>query len=190
MAGDNFPDGCEFDLATYIAQNHLMCGIDRFLDLRELNADLRGSYSHAGRPLIDAELIIRMLVIGYAMVIRSERRPCQKVHLNLADRWFCRLGLEGKIPDLSTFSKLRHGKFLRATFSAACSRTWSPRGSSMSTGTVVRPAQGRLPCGLRSPARRRASAGRSNPSFRHNRCRPSGPEHRAFHGRNSRWRDR
>lgn len=149
MAGDNFPDGCEFDLATYIAQNHLMCGIDRFLvmcgidrflDLRELNADLRGSYSHAGRPLIDAELIIRMLVIGYAMVIRSERRPCQKVHLNLADRWFCRLGLEGKIPDHSTFSKLRHGKFLRETFSAACSRTWSPRGSSMSTGTVVTPA--------------------------------------------------
>lgn len=101
----------EFDLETHIPENHLVRGIDRFLDLRELHADLRGFYSHPERPSIDPELIIRMLVIGYVMGIRSERRLCQEVHLNLAYRWFCRLGLEDKIPDHSTFSKLRHGKF-------------------------------------------------------------------------------
>ena len=55
--------------------------------------------------------MIRMLVIGYCFGIRSERRLCEEVHLNLAYRWFCRLGLEDKIPDHSTFSKNRHGRF-------------------------------------------------------------------------------
>ena len=52
-----------------------------------------------------------MLVIGYCFGIRSERRLCEEVHLNLAYRWFCRLGLEDNIPDHSTFSKNRHGRF-------------------------------------------------------------------------------
>src|SRR3546814_12097368 len=55
--------------------------------------------------------MIRMLIIGYCMGIRSERRLCDEVHLNLAYRWFCRLGLDGAVPDLSTFSKNRHGRF-------------------------------------------------------------------------------
>jgi IS5 family transposase len=55
--------------------------------------------------------MIRMLIIGYCMGIRSERRLCDEVHLNLAYRWFCRLGLEGDVPDHSTFSKNRHGRF-------------------------------------------------------------------------------
>jgi transposase len=49
--------------------------------------------------------MIRMLLIGYCLGIRSERRLCEEVHLNLADRWFCRLGLDGAVPDHSTFSK-------------------------------------------------------------------------------------
>lgn len=52
-----------------------------------------------------------MLIVGYSMGIRSERRLCEEVHLNLAYRWFCRLGLDGKVPDHSTFSKNRHGRF-------------------------------------------------------------------------------
>lgn len=52
-----------------------------------------------------------MLIVGYCMGIRSERRLCEEVHLNLAYRWFCRLGLEGAVPDHSTFSKNRHGRF-------------------------------------------------------------------------------
>jgi IS5 family transposase len=61
--------------------------------------------------LIDPELMIRMLIVGYCFGIRSERRLCEEVHLNLAYRWFCRLGLEGDVPDHSTFSKNRHGRF-------------------------------------------------------------------------------
>ena len=68
-------------------------------------------YSAIGRPSIDPELIIRMLMVGYCFGIRSERRLCEEVHLNLAYRWFCRLGLEGAVPDHSTFSKTRHGRF-------------------------------------------------------------------------------
>jgi cytidylate kinase len=55
--------------------------------------------------------MIRMLLVGYCFGIRSERRLCEEVHLNLAYRWFCRLGLDGKVPDHSTFSKNRHGRF-------------------------------------------------------------------------------
>ncbi|KAG5715304.1 hypothetical protein E4T56_gene9553, partial [Termitomyces sp. T112] len=64
-----------------------------------------------GRPSIDPELMLRMLIVGYCFGIRSERRLCEEVHLNLAYRWFCRLGLEGDVPDHSTFSKNRHGRF-------------------------------------------------------------------------------
>jgi len=68
-------------------------------------------YSSTGRPSIDPELLIRMLLVGYCMGIRSERRLCEEVHLNLAYRWFCRLDLNDTIPDHSTFSKNRHGRF-------------------------------------------------------------------------------
>ena len=68
-------------------------------------------YSEMGRPSIDPELLIRMLIVGYCFGIRSERRLCEEVHLNLAYRWFCRLGLQGGVPDHSTFSKNRHGRF-------------------------------------------------------------------------------
>ena len=63
------------------------------------------------RPSIDPELMIRMLLIGYCYGIRSERRLCEELHLNLAYRWFCQLGLEDKIPYHSTFSKNRHDRF-------------------------------------------------------------------------------
>jgi transposase len=64
-----------------------------------------------GRPSVDPELMIRMLIVGYCLGIRSERRLCEEVHLNLAYRWFCRLGLDGGVPDHSTLSKNRHGRF-------------------------------------------------------------------------------
>ena len=72
---------------------------------------LKPFYSQMGRPSVDPELMIRMLIVGYCMGIRSERRLCDEVHLNLAYRWFCRLGLDGRVPDHSTFSKNRHGRF-------------------------------------------------------------------------------
>jgi len=100
-----------FNLEDHIPQNHLLRGIDSYLDLSELRQHLADFYSHTGRPSIDPELMIRMLIIGYSLGIRSERRLCEEVHLNLAYRWFCRLGLEDQVPDHSTFSKNRHGRF-------------------------------------------------------------------------------
>ena len=100
-----------FNLDEHIPQNHLLRSMDRCLDLSELRQHLAEYYSHTGRPSIDPELMIRMLIIGYCYGIRSERRLCEEVHLNLAYRWFCRLGLEDAVPDHSTFSKNRHGRF-------------------------------------------------------------------------------
>jgi transposase len=100
-----------FNLETHLPSDHLLRGIDRFLDLDDLRKHLAPFYSHTGRPSIDPELMIRMLIIGYSFGIRSERRLCEDVHLNLAYRWFCRLGLQDRIPDHSTFSKNRHGRF-------------------------------------------------------------------------------
>jgi transposase len=100
-----------FNLETHVPQDHLLRGIDRFLDLSELREHLEPFYSHTGRPSIDPELMIRMLLVGYCFGIRAERRLCEEVHLNLAYRWFCRLGLEDAVPDHSTFSKNRHGRF-------------------------------------------------------------------------------
>jgi transposase len=101
----------EFSLEDHVPASHLLRSIDRFVDLSELRAQLAPFYSSTGRPSIDPELLIRMLIVGYCFGIRSERRLCEEVHLNLAYRWFCRLGLEGQVPDHSTFSKNRDGRF-------------------------------------------------------------------------------
>ena len=100
-----------FNLEDHVPADHLLRGIDQCLDLSELRQYLTEYYSHTGRPSIDPELMMRMLIIGYSYGIRSERRLCEEVHLNLAYRWFCRLGLEDAVPDHSTFSKNRHGRF-------------------------------------------------------------------------------
>src|ERR1700729_1564471 len=100
-----------FSLDGHVPADHLLRSIDRFVDLSELRRELAPFYSTLGRPSIDPELMIRMLIVGYCFGIRSERRLCEEVHLNLAYRWFCRLGLGGDVPDHSTFSKNRHGRF-------------------------------------------------------------------------------
>lgn len=100
-----------FNLDAHVPQDHLLRSIDRCLDLGNLREHLSAYYSSTGRPSIDPELMIRMLIIGYSYGIRSERRLCDEVHLNLGYRWFCRLGLEDAVPDHSTFSKNRHGRF-------------------------------------------------------------------------------
>jgi transposase len=117
----------EFSIERHVPADHLLRSIDRFVDLPSLRTHLRPFYSEIGRPSIDPELMIRMLIVGYCFGIRSERRLCEEVHLNLAYRWFCRLGLEGDVPDHSTFSKNRHGRFrdsdlLRELFEATVRR--------------------------------------------------------------------
>jgi transposase len=101
----------EFSLEDHVPQDHLIRAIDRFVDLGGIRQHLVPFYSNTGRPSVDPELMIRMLLIGYCFGIRSERRICEEVHLNLAYRWFCRLDLTTPVPDHSTFSKNRHGRF-------------------------------------------------------------------------------
>jgi transposase len=115
MMGDRKVDQAalfyEFSLDGHVPADHMLRAIDRFVDLEGLRAHVAPFYSPIGRPSIDPELLIRMLLVGYCFGIRSERRLCEEVHLNLAYRWFCRLGLDSDVPDHSTFSKNRHGRF-------------------------------------------------------------------------------
>src|SRR5271154_335528 len=116
-----------FSLEQHVPADHMLRSIDRFVDLSDMRKHLEPFYSTTGRPSVDPELMIRMLIVGYCFGIRSERRLCEEVHLNLAYRWFCRLGLDGQVPDHSTFSKNRHGRFrqsdlLRRLFETVLSR--------------------------------------------------------------------
>ncbi len=101
----------EFCIEKHVPEKHVLRALDRFLDFSQIRQHLSPYYSDIGRPSIDPELMIRMLLVGYCFGIRSERRLCEEVHLNLAYRWFCRLGLENQVPEHSTFSKNRHGRF-------------------------------------------------------------------------------
>ena len=101
----------EFSLERHVPVDHMLRAIDQFVELGEVRAHLAPFYSATGRPSIDPGLLIRMLIVGYCYGIRSERRLCEEVHLNRAYRWFYRLGLDGDVPDHSTFSKNQHGRF-------------------------------------------------------------------------------
>jgi len=101
----------DFCLDDHVPRDHLLRRIDRFVDLDGVRQELRSFYSPIGRPSVDPELMIRMLIVGYCFAIRSERRLCEEVHLNLAYRWFCGMGLDGQVPDHSTFSLNRNGRF-------------------------------------------------------------------------------
>ena len=103
----------EFRLDDRIPQNHLLRRIDVVVTvaLADLHEELEPYYSDIGRPSVDPELMIRMLIVGYCCGIRSERRLAQEVELHLAYRWFCKLDLEDEIPHHSTFSLNRLGRF-------------------------------------------------------------------------------
>jgi transposase len=101
----------EFRLGDAVPEDHLVRKIDAALDLSWLRSELAPHYSSMGRPSIDPELMIRMLVVGYVFAIRSERLICREVQVNLAYRWFCKLGIEDAIPDHSAFSRTRNERF-------------------------------------------------------------------------------
>jgi len=101
----------EFRLGDAVPEDHLVRKIDTALDLSWLRSELTPHYSSTGRPSIDPELMIRMLVVGYVFAIRSERLLCREVQVNLAYRWFCKLGIEDAIPDHSAFSRARNERF-------------------------------------------------------------------------------
>ena len=113
-----------FDLDKVVPPDHLVRQIDGVLDLGWVHKELAAYYSHTGRPSIDPVLMIRMLIVGYVFAIRSERRLCAEVQVNLAYRWFCKLGIEDKIPDHSVFCRARQNGSARAMRYAGCSRVW------------------------------------------------------------------
>ena len=100
-----------FRLEDQIPDDHLLKRLDRFIDFGFVRERLRDTYSAMGRPSIDPEVLLRLLLVGYLYGITSERRLMEEVRMHLAYRWFSRLGFEREIPDHSTFSKNRHGRF-------------------------------------------------------------------------------
>src|ERR1700759_4943057 len=100
-----------FDPESMVPEDHQVRRIAVVLDLSWVRAELAPHYSNTGRPSVDPELMIRMLILGYVFAIRSERALCREVQLNLAYRWFCRLGIEHKIPDHSAFTRARNERF-------------------------------------------------------------------------------
>ena len=109
----------EFHLGDAIPEDHLVRKIDAALDLSWLHSELASHYSSMGRPSIDPELMIRMLIVGYVFAIRSERLLCREVQVNLAYRWFCKLGIEDTVPDHSAFSRARNERFREPATSAS-----------------------------------------------------------------------
>jgi transposase len=102
-----------FNLERRIPERHLLRRINPTVTriLAEFREKLEPFYSEIGRPSIDPELMIRMLIVGYCYGLRFERKLCEEVELHLAYRWFCRLDLDDQVPDHSTFSVNRHGRF-------------------------------------------------------------------------------
>src|ERR1700751_1080521 len=100
-----------FRLEDQVPENHLLRLIDRHVNFDFIRAKLKDSYSDAGRPSIDPELLLRMLLVGYLYGVTSERRLVEELRMHLAWRWFTGLGFDQEIPHHSTFSKNRHGRF-------------------------------------------------------------------------------
>jgi transposase len=100
-----------FKLEDQVPENHLLRLIDRHVNFEFIRAKLKDRYSDAGRPSIDPEVLLRMLLVGYLYGVTSERKLVEELRMHLAWRWFTGLGFNEEIPHHSTFSKNRHGRF-------------------------------------------------------------------------------
>jgi transposase len=114
-----------FDLDKVVPPDHLVRQIDGLLDLSWVHKELAPYYSHTGRPSIDPVLMIRMLIVGYVFALRSERRLCAEVQVNLAYRWFCKLGIEDSIPIIRCSAEPGTSASVRAMRCGGCLRAWS-----------------------------------------------------------------
>ena len=129
-----------FSLERRVPDNHLLRKIDRFVDLSEGRAHLGPYYSDVGRPSIDRELMIRMLMVGYGFGIRSERRLCEEVHLNLAYRWSVDWSSMPTSPIIRHFPRTATAVSVRAICCASYSRRWW-RAASRKGSWEARPLQ-------------------------------------------------
>ena len=119
----------EFCLDEAVPNDHLVRKMDAVLDLSWVHAELAPHYPTLGRPSVDPVLMIRMLIIGYVFALRSERLLCRELHVNLAYRWFCKLGIEHKIPDHSAFSLPAMSASVTAASFARYLSVWSRHAS-------------------------------------------------------------
>src|SRR5215216_958584 len=103
----------EFRLDDRVPKSHLLRRINVFVTavLADMHEQLKPYYSEIGRPSVDPELMMRMLIVGYCYGLRSERKLCEEVRLHLAYRWFCRLDPNDTVPHHSTFSENRLNRF-------------------------------------------------------------------------------
>src|SRR5271154_6629130 len=100
-----------FRLEDHVPENHLLRLVDKHIDFGFVRERLKDSYSETGRPSIDPELLLRILLVGYLYGISSERKLVEELRMHLAWRWFTGLGFDQEVPHHSTFSKNRHGRF-------------------------------------------------------------------------------
>jgi transposase len=100
-----------FRLEDQVPESHLLRLIEKHISFAFVREELKQSYSDTGRPSIDPELLLRILLIGYLYGISSERKLVEELRMHLAWRWFTGLGFDQEIPHHSTFSKNRHGRF-------------------------------------------------------------------------------
>ena len=114
-----------FCLEQHVPANHLLRAIDRFVDLSDIRQKLAPFYSAIGRPSIDPELLIRMLIVGYCSGIRSERRLCEEVHLNLLIDSFAGWALRAMSPIILLFQRRGMAASAKPICCANCSKPWS-----------------------------------------------------------------
>jgi transposase len=129
LTGDQSRLFYEFRLDEVVPADHLVREIDAVLDLSWVHAELEPHYPSIGRPSIDPELMIRMLIVGYVFAIRSERALCREVKVNLAYRWFCKLGIEDQVSDHSAFSRARNERFRHSDIFRRVFERWWRRAS-------------------------------------------------------------
>jgi transposase len=111
-----------FRLEDQIPETHLLRLIDKHISFEFVRQRLKDSYSETGRPSIDPELLLRILLIGYLYGITSERKLVEELRMHLAWRWFTGLGFDQEILHHSTFSKNRHGR-ATSSFSISARQT-------------------------------------------------------------------
>lgn len=100
-----------FRLEDRVPQTHLLRLIDKHINFEFVREQLKDGYSETGRPSIDPQLLLRVLLIGYLYGISSERKLVEELRMHLARRWFTGLSFDQEVPHHSTFSKNRHGWF-------------------------------------------------------------------------------
>ena len=100
-----------FRIEDQVPEHHLLRLIDRHISFDFVREKLKNSYSDIGRPSIDPELLLRILLIGYLYGVTSERKLIEELRMHLAWRWFIGLGFDQELPHHSTFSKNRHCRF-------------------------------------------------------------------------------